>query len=241
MRPRDTRAHPASLIDEPKDADGTARSEAAWRLRHLPQTALRDVAPATGRRTSATEALRETSSTARALSRARRYAAQVNFLTTGSLSAASGWLPSELPRGVAGRGRRRAGRIGRRLVRQRRDDRRGRPLVLGAARRVPGAPRARACVHRLACRTARNWTRAASPMASWRLAPTSRAASAGMYAIDRWQARPDLELNYGARIDRYDYVAGSALVSPRARARLAIRAGNPRDRLRRAVCHRARR
>lgn len=52
-------------------------------------------------------------------------------------------------------------------------------------------------------------------------APGSRRVGAA-YVFDTWRARPDVVLEYGLRIDRYDYLAEPGLVSPRVGARVAV-------------------
>src|SRR5439155_21557130 len=44
----------------------------------------------------------------------------------------------------------------------------------------------------------------------------------GIYGFDRWRVWPSLEVDYGARFDRYDYVAGSTFLSPRLGVRLDL-------------------
>ena len=44
----------------------------------------------------------------------------------------------------------------------------------------------------------------------------------GIYGFDRWHVTSSLEVNYGVRFDRYDYVAGSDFVSPRVGFRLHV-------------------
>jgi TonB dependent receptor-like, beta-barrel/Carboxypeptidase regulatory-like domain len=51
--------------------------------------------------------------------------------------------------------------------------------------------------------------------------------AAGAYGFDRWTVSPRLVLDYGARYSRYDYLAGSGLLSPRVDVTVT-----PADRLR---------
>jgi hypothetical protein len=56
-----------------------------------------------------------------------------------------------------------------------------------------------------------------------RPAAGSESRSAGsVEAADRWAVRPSLEIDYGIRFDRLDYLAESSLFSPHAGMRLAI-------------------
>lgn len=45
---------------------------------------------------------------------------------------------------------------------------------------------------------------------------------ASVYGMDRWRVRPGIEFDYGARLDRYDYVQGRHFLSPRLGARVAV-------------------
>ena len=44
----------------------------------------------------------------------------------------------------------------------------------------------------------------------------------GAYLSDRWRMFPRVALEYGARVDRYDYVVDPLTISPAARAEVAI-------------------
>jgi hypothetical protein len=44
----------------------------------------------------------------------------------------------------------------------------------------------------------------------------------GAYVFDTWRARPDVTFEYGLRVDRYDYLAETGLVSPVIGARIAV-------------------
>lgn len=52
-------------------------------------------------------------------------------------------------------------------------------------------------------------------------APGSRRVG-GAYLFDTWRARPDVTFEYGVRVDRYDYLAETGLVSPSIGARIAV-------------------
>jgi len=47
----------------------------------------------------------------------------------------------------------------------------------------------------------------------------------GLYGFDRWQIRPALEVSYGLRFDRYDYVTGSEFLSPQIGLRVLVLPG----------------
>ncbi len=59
----------------------------------------------------------------------------------------------------------------------------------------------------------------------WSAATTEARNVAGIYGYDRWRVADALVLDYGLRLDRYDYVASPNLVSPEAGARVAVVAG----------------
>jgi outer membrane receptor protein involved in Fe transport len=65
--------------------------------------------------------------------------------------------------------------------------------------------------------------RAADDFGMALLKSTERSRSvASIDGRDRWRVRPGLELDYGLRFDRYDYVAGSGFISPRIGGRLGV-------------------
>ena len=56
----------------------------------------------------------------------------------------------------------------------------------------------------------------------WSAATTEARNVAGIYGFDRWRVADAVALDYGLRLDRYDYVASPNLVSPEAGARVAV-------------------
>jgi outer membrane receptor protein involved in Fe transport len=44
----------------------------------------------------------------------------------------------------------------------------------------------------------------------------------GIYGFDRWQLTPGVSVEYGARVDRYDYVSDAQFLSPRVGVRLRV-------------------
>jgi len=114
------------LLIPDKDDDGN-HTEAAWRLRHLTRSVLRDITAAN----AAGEYRRNTSSFTPSTSVVdptfSGLSGQFNFLTTSLLAASAGWIPTQVPRGIE-----RAGRIERGLARAGRDDGR-RSVVVGGA------------------------------------------------------------------------------------------------------------
>lgn len=220
---------------KPEGDDGTSdhsHSDAAWRLRHLPRSILRD--------TNASDAFGTDDGSQnsfaphgaffdRAVEGSARLAAsifgdtdfkgQVNFLTTSVLNSATGWVPEEFPRGIAyvavGAP---AGSHG--------DWRMRGAIVAGdmSSWVLLGEYQARdEATH--AFRVGVSYSaQGYDPRNSsrWAAATTDARNAAGVYGFDRWQIRPSFTLGYGMRVDRYDYVASPELLSPQIGARFAV-------------------
>lgn len=216
---------------EERPADHS-HSEAAWRLRHLTRSILRDAAPvedAGASRANATSFGPRASFFDRAVEGSARLATaffadtnfdgQVNFLTTSVMNGATGWLPAEWPRGIA-------------------------YLAVGAAVGRHGDWRMRGA---LTAGDASSWVLLGEYQAReeaahafrvgmsysaqgyqphttgrWSAATTEARNVAGVYAFDRWRIGSALALDYGLRLDRYDYVASPNLVSPEIGARVGV-------------------
>jgi hypothetical protein len=227
-------ADPAETKGDDAEPDANdpdhSHNEAAWRLRHLTPTALRDISSAGGLEPSSTSAFRprpsfvdwmmgESARAAASFFTNTNFSGQVNFLTTSSLAAAGSWLPAELPHGIA-------------------------YLAIGAPVGSQGDWTVRGA---MSASTVASWvvlgeytaredqphafsvgmSYSSQPVASGAdLAPLSvneRVRSVGgMYGFDRWHVNSALELDYGVRLDRYDYVAGSEFLSPRLGFRLRL-------------------
>ena len=57
----------------------------------------------------------------------------------------------------------------------------------------------------------------------WHVDDSVQSRSVGeMYAFDRWRANRLLEIDYGLRFDRYDYLTTGALLSPRTGVRMEV-------------------
>jgi len=205
-----------------------SHSEAAWRLRHLPRSVLRDGSgPGTDligdgtdqpKRSMFDNTLGRTAHASTSFFAGTDFKGQVNFLTTSAVDATHGWLPVEWPRGVAS-------------------------VAVGAPVGTHGEWSVHGAVN-------------ASDLSSWVLlgeyeaneslshafrlgmsyssqATIARQSAAlsvpaadmrnvgGIYGFDLWRIRPGLTLDYGVRFDRYDYVA-SRFISPRAGARVTL-------------------
>jgi hypothetical protein len=225
----------AALIDEASADEQThGHSETAWILRHLGRTVLRNEAPGLEpwEDTASSEAFAPESLWDSPLQRSARSAAsflsgtdftgELNFLTTSSRAVRGEW-PGEWPRGLA-------------------------YVAVGAPVAHRGDWLVRAAITGGGLSS---WTLAADYRAradqthlvelessfssqSSTLEPESTQAvleprSAGsLYASDEWRISRLLALEYGARLERYDYLAGPAFVSPEAGVGFSIM---PRTRL----------
>ena len=219
---------PSGGASAAKDADH-AHDEAAWRLRYLPRTALRDIgaatdavtgddgdAPAPRAGTNWTGA--DASQPVAALFGAGLNG-QVNYLTTSLLptanttGAAADWMRGIASASVGAP----VGSVGDWIVRGAFNAGDLSSWVLhGEFRSREGQ------AHRL------NFGVSHSAQIivdhSTALSAPDQSRSAGdVYGYDRWAAAPWLELDYGARVDRYDYLTTApALLSPEAGMRLEV-------------------
>lgn len=221
-------------------AESAAPSETAWRLRHLPRTVLRD--RVTSWAPDPSEALERDDPTlwnggqSRSFWDAADVRGHVDFLTTSSVAAAPrSLLSGQMPRGVA-------------------------YVVLGAPVGSHGAWSARAA---LSPGDASAWTLRAdyearserrhafrTGVAHSAQTLTSDTANqlvparpsdvrrvAGAYGYDRWSVGRGLELSYGGRLDRVDYLAeptlvgGTLGVEQAVTTRVSIRASTTRHRV----------
>ncbi|MEO7189765.1 MAG: TonB-dependent receptor [Vicinamibacterales bacterium] len=212
-------------------------SDMAWRLRHLGRTALRDLSPGgvpspdggdNDRFAQARGSLMDwivagSARAATAFITGPDFTGQVNFLTTGAMPASG--VPSteqDWARGIA-------------------------YVVLGApvgsygdwSLRAAAAPsdlsswtflseyQARADrTH--AFRTGVSYSSQAYLVPETILASATGRRVAGVYGYDRWTMSPRVTLDYGLKIDRYDYLADPSLVSSSADVSVGI---IPRTRL----------
>ncbi len=215
----------AALVQPTKDPDH-AHDEAAWRLRYLPRTALRDVGAADatglegGDRSPSWAAEGDEADTLDALFSSAGINAQVNYLTTSLLPTASPGASAEWMHSVAFasvgasvgsvgdwtvRGAFNAGDVSAWVLHGEYKSRENQAhqLTLGAS-------------HSAQMFVVRPGT----------LAATDESRSVGdIYGYDRWRANGLLEVDYGMRVDRYDYVTAPALVSPRGGLRLELMPG----------------
>jgi Carboxypeptidase regulatory-like domain/TonB dependent receptor-like, beta-barrel len=218
---------PTLATDDPATEDG--HSEAAWRLRHLPRTVLRQTSPdgiwGTGgqgafppRIPAAALAGARPSPGSAALFADSSLSGQVNFLTTSALGSATGWLPGQVPRGVAYIAvRAPVSSYGEWSVRGAMNaSDLSSWVVVGEFRARPDQP------HMFAVGMSRSVQMFTTEGASLPMTSTSTRSVGGIYGSDHWQVSRALEIDYGLRLDRYDYVDTSGLWSPRLAARLAV-------------------
>ena len=207
------------------DPGAHAHSDTAWRLRHLPRSALRDTTPGLFRgddaEAAAGDVLGRSGFTGAATSFFTRtdFSGQLNFITTSTVSATR-WLPEEMPRGIA-------------YVAV------GAPIAGHGDWRVRGA---------LTAGDLSSWTLlgeydthasethafhlgvsystqgyASADNAATSIAPPSQSRSVGsVYGFDRWQLNTRLAVDYGLRLDHFDYVDQTTFLSPRVGARVSV-------------------
>jgi hypothetical protein len=209
----------------------SAKSESlqAWYLRHLPRTVLRDGADPRGlepqermnirRLPSLIDwAVAESARAATSFFTDTDFTGQFNMLTTSALSPTATW-DAQLPRGVA-------------------------YLSVGAPVSTHGDWRVRGA---LSTGGLASWValgeyeardvqthafRIGMSYGAQRFSDSSSAAiltanegvrtAASVYGFDRWQVNPTIELSYGLRADRYDYVSERNFLSPRIGLRVAV-------------------
>ena len=222
---------PAPAAEDEDKNLGHAHNETAWRLRHLAPTALRDITGSDGPANVGSDGafrprpsfvdwmMGESARAAASFFANTNFTGQVNFLTTGSLAPAGSWTPTEGPNRVAYvavgapvgsmgdwtlRGAMSAGTMSS-------------WVVLGEYTARDDQPHA----FTVGVSYSSQLSQTGSDTAPAALDDRVRSVG-GMYGFDRWQVRPALELDYGLRLDRYDYVAGSDFLSPRLGFRLRL-------------------
>lgn len=207
-----------------------AHSDAAWWLRHLPRTVLRDGTEAgagivdDGRANSEfapnTSFFDRSARAASAFFKGTDFRGQVNLLTTGSLSAsADGWLPENWSRGIAyvavGAP---VGSSGEWVVRGAMSPGDATSWTL-LGEFASGRDRIHAMDVGVSFSTQAFLTPKGAPMT---VGSTGTRSVGGAYLSDRWRMFPRVALEYGARVDRYDYVVDPLTISPRLGAEFAI-------------------
>jgi hypothetical protein len=210
-------ASPADLAGEATDADHT-HDETAWRMRHLTRAAIRDISPSNGLDDGPRNTASFLPTTSSPLA-STDFTGQVNWLTTSSVSASNGWLPGQFPRGIA------SWVVGAPVGSY------GDWTVRGALGSTSVSSWVLLGEYRARDLRAHAFTVGMSYSTQFdpadRGSPLSGTADGvknvgGLYGFDRWRVRPGLQLDYGLRVDRYDYVPQPVLISPRVGARLLL-------------------
>jgi hypothetical protein len=194
----------------------------AWYLRHLPRTILRDGA-GHARHTDfrylpsfldwfVTESARATSS----FFTETDFSGQVDLLTTHATAVASPGVSGQIPRGIAyvslGAP---VGTHGDWRVR-------GALSTGGLASWVAVGEYEARDVRTHAFRAGLSYGAQGPVSRVGIILGQERRAVASASGQDHWRVRPGLEIDYGLRVDRYDYVEGQHFLSPRVGMRLAI-------------------
>jgi hypothetical protein len=207
-----------------------SHSEAAWRLRHLPRSILRDAnglfdddaqAPGSMPGSFFDRAIATSARMANAFFGDAELTGQLNFLASSALGGASGWLPETWPRSIAyfsiGSD---AGLHGDWQMRG----------SIGSGERSSWAlvgqyqsPRDGEHVWRAGISYS---AQGYAPHRADRVAAATPAARsvAGIYGYDSWSIGA-AQLDYGFRLDRYDYLQSPQLLSPRVSGRMQLAGG----------------
>jgi len=218
---------PATVVADAQPPDH-GHDELAWKLRHLPPTVLRDVGPDGVTSGSGAASFKSRSSfidwaldeSARAANFITKteFTGQVNYLTLSSLTAGGGWwqMPDLW-----------SGRIATIAV--------GAPIgsygdwqIRGAMSSgdVPswtfaGEYKARGTRdHAFTAGLSFSSQALAAGPATAAIAPGDGRRVGSAYGGDRWRLTSRVDLEYGLRFDRYDYVTEPELLSPRIAARV---------------------
>jgi hypothetical protein len=208
--------------------DGRSQTATAWRLRHLPRTVLRDGTPvpeweseaAVDDRSWLVDSIAsESVRTAASFLGDTDFTGHIDFLTTGSLAAAGPSLPLEWPHGIAY------------VVLGAPVGSRGDWSVRGALTAgdltswtLVGEYRARADQPHV-FRTGVSYSAqvlTSDPDSPLSLASPGSRRVGTAWLSDRWTLAPGLALDYGGKLDRYDYLLVPNLVSADVAMRVRI-------------------
>lgn len=198
-----------------------------WYLRHLPRTILRDES---GKKDSNRADFKylpsfldwvvaESAQAATSFFADTNFSGQINVLTTSVVSSSQGWMPDQLPRGVAYLA------VGAPVGIHGDWRLRGALSTGGLASWVALAEYEARPVKTHAFRVAMSYgeQRAADRFGMALLTSSARGRSVASFeGRDRWRVQPGFEIDYGLRLDRYDYVTGRDFVSPRIGARMGV-------------------
>jgi hypothetical protein len=211
--------------------DEYAHNEMAWRLRHITRNVLRDAAPThvtTDQREAADfrppaslfdRALQQSARAATSFFTDTDFSGSINFLTTSSFAPARGWQFDQGPRGIA------SAVVGARVGRH--GDWRVRGAMTSDALSswvLLGEYRARdegAHAFRVGMSYAVQGD-LDDPSGSRRGLVGAHRSLGAIHMYDRWRPIDGVELDYGARIDRVDYLELQDFMSPRVTTRATV-------------------
>ena len=192
-----------------------SHSETAWRLRHLTRSVLRDgagavpIAPGQIRLPERATDVRSRFALALA---GTDFRGQVNFVTTAVAGPLSAWGPDSLPRGVA------FFTLGAPVVGH------GAWQMQGAVASGDGSSWNLFGAYQSDAATAHTWKLGLSYSAQGYTRPAERLTAAvaearsvaGIAGQDRWRVMPGLDVDYGVRAERFDYLVDPQLFSANA-------------------------
>lgn len=215
--------------------DSHAHTELAWRLRHLTRSVLRDGderfpadAPPSGDVLAPggslfNRALERSARAASAFFTQTDFDGQVNFVTTGFSAGTAHWLSDEWPRGVAyaAVGAPVGGLGDWRVHGAVASGQQSSWVLLGEYESRQESAHA----FRLGVSYGSQGMSPATNSTRWSAATSYARSVAGVYGNDHWTMSPVVQLDYGLRLDRYDYIETPQLVSGHTRLRARILPG----------------
>ena len=215
--PRGADAEPAT---ESTSAENHPHDEAAWRLRHLKRSILKDAAPIVvltdddavvpagslfGR------AMGSAASIASSLFTDFPFSGEVNFLTTGAVAPGAVLSATAFPRGVAYLALAAPGAGGDWTIRAAMSEGDlSSWIVAGAYASKPGNTHS----YDMGLSYSTQEYLGGNPAALAAVTDGSRNVGE-LYAFDRWAVNPTVSLEYGARYAHYDYLQQRGMLSPR--------------------------
>lgn len=228
MTPAMAKAGESAMGSDPEREH--SHSEAAWRLRHLTRTVLRDESgvaiptdpgPGAAQSRPFENALSGSARLANAFFGDGGLNGQVNFLTSSTAGSLSSWLPGDWPRGIASVAvGAQAGMLGDWRMRAAVSGGQGGGAAWVLLGELLGRKDADHAFHVGVSYGAQDFD--PDLTRPWLATASNSRGVAAVYGFDRWQVRPGFRLDYGARVDRYDYLAQPELVSPSIGGQFAV-------------------
>jgi hypothetical protein len=218
---------PTAAMAKAGQASGEAgrehsHTEAAWRLRHLVRTVLRDEASTAFTPESSAALTAASSNATSAIAQSIDFNGQASFLTSSTMGGPAGWVPDQWPRGIAYMAvGAQAGSFGDWRMRAAFSGGQGSSAAWVLLGELLG-DQSSAHAYRVGISYGAQSFNADENRAWYAGAASASRGVAGLYASDRWTVRPGVMLDYGLRIDRYDYLADPELVSPTVGGRVAL-------------------